>query len=81
MVPPLHTTVQLPFWQDCPEEHLLPQEPQLFGSLESVTHWPPQLVLPPPHTTVQFELTQLWPALHLVEQLPQWLGSTLVSTH
>jgi hypothetical protein len=38
--------VQEPFVHDSPAAHTLPQAPQLFGSLESVTQMPLHAVVP-----------------------------------
>ena len=67
--------LQTPLQQACPEEHLLPQEPQLFESEFKLEHTPEQLVWPGEQTTVQEPETQNWPEEQEDPQLPQFLGS------
>jgi hypothetical protein len=54
--PPVHA--HDPDEHDRPEGHTVPHEPQLFGSLPSVTQLPLQSVVPGAHVVVQVPPTQ-----------------------
>ena len=57
--------------------HLMPQEPQLSGSLMVSTHTPEQFTVPGGHAHTPFE--QSWPDEQTLPQAPQLLRSTFVS--
>lgn len=69
--------VQAPALQLCPEVHLVPQAPQLFGSVMVFVHVPLHDVCPDPQVAPpeQAPLVQGWPVAHALPQLPQFDGS------
>src|ERR1700682_1577996 len=76
-----------PLTQLCPGRHVVPQPPQLRGSLVTEMQSPGrplQFALPGlqlPLGLTHAPLTQLWPDRHFVPQLPQLLGSFPADTH
>jgi hypothetical protein len=54
-------------------EQIVPQRPQLFGSLAVLTQVFPQRVWPAGHT--QVPLAQIWPPVQVRWHFPQLLGS------
>jgi hypothetical protein len=72
----------IPDAQLSPEAHVLPQLPQLLGSVWVSTHWPLHSPCPVGHLQSPFwqmapnaSVAQSWP------HVPQWLASVCVSTH
>ena len=51
------------------EAQTWPQAPQLSGSVQMSTHWPPQVA--PLHVAVHWPATQLVPALQALPHAPQ----------
>jgi len=70
--------MQAPLMQSAPAGHFLPHEPQLFGSLDALTHvWTPlmlHIVVEPMHSHVPLG-SHPRPASHTFPQLPQLVGS------
>ncbi len=70
-------STQALFSQYAPNPHALPHCPQLFASLDKVTHVPLQFVSPAEHPQDPFEQTV--PPWHTVPQAPQLLLSLVMS--
>src|SRR5438067_355591 len=60
MVPPLHVPPEQPHVPSLP--HFMLQPPQLFGSVMTSTHCPPQSTLPPVHAALQTPPEHVVPA-------------------
>jgi hypothetical protein len=67
--------------QIAPATHLLPQPPQLLGSLRGSTQVSPHLICPTGHSSSHVPFWQAFPAAHTWLQAPQLFGSVCVSTH
>jgi hypothetical protein len=79
MSPPLQAHV--PPVQAVPPVHVMPHEPQLFGSVVTSTQLAPQSVWPAGHAATQAPIEHTWSAPQTLLQAPQLLTSVLVSTH
>lgn len=84
VVPPVHVDEQLPFRQASLAPHLVPQPPQLFGSVFTSTHAEPHLAKPAWHANPQPPLAHwampLAGTLQELPQPPQFSGSVFTST-
>src|SRR6516164_9402121 len=73
--------MHLPAVQLVPAPHLTPQAPQLFASVLTSVHAPPQDVRPVPQVATHLPAEQLCVAEQTVPQAPQFFGSLVTSTH
>lgn len=79
VVPVPQTVPQAPLLHTWFTAHCLLQEPQFFGSLSTLVHWPLQVVCG--KTQAQVLLRHGCPGPHLLLHAPQLVGSSRVSTH
>jgi hypothetical protein len=79
VVPAGHT--QAPLTHIAPLGHAVVHVPQWFGSLDRLTHAPPQLVWPEEHCVMQVPFEHTDPDGQTVPQAPQCWGSLARLTH
>jgi hypothetical protein len=80
--PAPHVPLHVPLEQTWPAEHVLPQPPQLRGSLSVSVHTPLQFVgVCPLHDDPHLLCWQTSLGLHAMPQPPQFCGSTTRDTH
>ncbi len=78
VAPPVHS--QAPSVQRPKGPQLVPQAPQLRGSVSVSTQSAPHIVRPPGQDAWQVPPAQSSPLAHAVPQAPQFIASVLVST-
>src|SRR5437773_4428497 len=76
---PINRARHFPDEQLCPGPQILPQVPQLFGSVCRLRQAELHIVSPLEHT--HEPAAHVWSALHTLPQEPQWVGSVCVLTH
>ena len=71
VVPPEHTSWQLPATHCCPAAHVVPHAPQFEASLCRLTHVPLQSVRPEVQVVLQVPAEHVWPGPHDTPHAPQ----------
>ena len=70
-VPPGHFDAQAPAEQTSPVVQVVPQVPQLFGSIIVSAQAVPQTMEPPGQLTLHLPVEQIWPVGQALPQVPQ----------